>query len=120
MALVHTGFKDVVIDESGKTFRQPQFVFDGTDAAEDALITGPAAGTVTLADGTSYNVTPAAIHVASPEHAKAVAYHIAKMHEASGKLGELVHGDLYDPEVHVVTVVGDETSHAVQTTTTLS
>jgi hypothetical protein len=74
--------------------------------------TGPVSGTVTLADGTVYNVTDEFIEHA-PGHGNAIAFHIAKMHESSGRLGQLVHGNLYAGPP--VMVVGDESNFTIET-----
>lgn len=47
------------------------------------LLTGPISGTVTLSDGTVYDVTPEVIEHAAG-HAGPIAHHIDKMHEANG------------------------------------
>jgi hypothetical protein len=50
------------------------------------MFTGKVAGTVTLKDGTSYDVTPDVIETA-PGHAGGILHYIEKMHENSGDLG---------------------------------
>lgn len=48
------------------------------------VFTGPVTGPVTTADGTTYEVSPAVIEVASPEHAVEVADLIAQRHMTDG------------------------------------
>ncbi len=50
------------------------------------LITGPVNGTITLSDGTVYNITPEIIEVA-PGHAGPICHHIGKIHEQTGLFG---------------------------------
>jgi hypothetical protein len=76
------------------------------------LKTGPVSGSVTLSDGTVYNVTDEYIEHA-PGHASAIAFHISKMHEASGRLGQLLHGNAYAGPP--VAVVGDESAFTFET-----
>jgi hypothetical protein len=83
----------------------------GPDGQIHVIQTGPVTGSVILADGTVYDVTPEHIQVDKAEHGPAVAFHIAKTHEASGRLGKLVHGEDYDGPA--LTVTGDETSHGI-------
>lgn len=56
------------------------------------LLTGPIDRKFTLADGTVYDVAPAQIEVASPEHAAELAHLIGLHHEAVGHPG-MVHED---------------------------
>jgi hypothetical protein len=89
----------------------------GPDGLTHLVSTGPARGEVTLDDGTTYSVTEDVIQVDSPEHARAVAFHIAKQHEQAGTLTKLVHGD-GDPAVGpydgpLCIVVGDEAAHHI-------
>lgn len=83
----------------------------GSDGQIHVVQTGPVSGSVRLEDGTVYDVTPEHIQVDKEEHGPAVAFHIAKMHEASGKLTSLVHGPDHDGPAPVV--VGDEAAHEV-------
>ena len=65
-----------------------------------AVFTGPyIAGTVTVPDGTVYDVTELVIEVASLEHAGHVSHAIGKRHEAEG---HPLHG-VDDPFVHTCT-----------------
>jgi hypothetical protein len=48
-----------------------------------------------------------------PGHANAIAFHIAKMHEVSGRLTQLVHGATYTGPP--AKVVGDETNFTIET-----
>ena len=76
--------------------------------------TGPVAGSVSLADGTVYDVTPEHIQVSEVDagrHAVEVAYHIAKIHESSGRLTTIVHGD--DWTGTPATVQGDASNFTV-------
>ena len=74
--------------------------------------TGPVAGSVKLDDGSVYDVTPEHIQVSEkPGHPEAVAFHIAKMHESSGKLTQIVHGD--DWTGTAAAVSGDEAGFTV-------
>jgi hypothetical protein len=63
--------------------------------------TGPAYGPVTTSDGTTYDVSEAAIEVASLEHAGEVGHLIGVKHE------ELGHPDHTDPDVPFVHLCGD-------------
>lgn len=56
------------------------------------LRTGPVSGTVSLKDGTAYDVTPKHI-IYAPGHLGLICHHIAKMHEASGKIADFQNGD---------------------------
>lgn len=47
------------------------------------LLTGPVFGTVTLSDGTTYDVSPEVIEHAAG-HAGAICHHIEKIHESLG------------------------------------
>lgn len=68
---------------------------------EVQVLTGAAAGTIKLTDGTSYDVTPRVIPVASVEHGGELIHWIEKMHEANGGLPV---GDTRDPSwKHVCT-----------------
>jgi hypothetical protein len=49
-----------------------------------AVMTGPITGTVTLADGTEYDVSPELIQVASGEHQAEVAHLIAQRYITAG------------------------------------
>lgn len=49
------------------------------------LLTGPITGTITLSDGTHYDVSPEVIEHA-PGHAGAIVHHIDKLHEENGGL----------------------------------
>jgi hypothetical protein len=70
--------------------------------------TGPVRGLVILDDGTKYDVSPDHIQVSGPAHRDAVCFHIAKMHEASGQLTDIVHGPGNDgPRVIVVGTESD-------------
>lgn len=76
--------------------------------------TGPVAGSVQLDDGTVYDVTPEHIQVSELDggrHAKAVDFHIAKMHEASGALTRQAHGD--DWTGSPASIAGDESGYTV-------
>lgn len=57
--------------------------------------TGPVSGSVRLADGTVYDVTPEFVRFEIEGHGHRIAHHIAKIHEASGRLeamtGSAVH-----------------------------
>ena len=84
------------------------------------LKTGPATGSVTLDDGTVYDVTSEFI-VAPVAHHSAICFHIAKQHERTGKLTELVHGtgvsgcpiDAQGCNGRTVVVIGDESGHTL-------
>lgn len=67
-----------------------EYAFDNEDGHwEGVLLTGPAKGLVTLADGTVYDVSPEVIeHLAG--HAGPISHHIAKQLEASGQLRAIV------------------------------
>lgn len=75
------------------------------------LLTGPITGTVTLSDGTTYNVSPEVIEHAAG-HAGAIVHHIDRLHEANGGLP--VGPDMIrQPFVHFCTdVCGDEADPA--------
>jgi hypothetical protein len=64
------------------------------------VLTGPVGGTVRLADGTTYDITPYAIEVASEAHAGELVHHIERMHEANGGLPV---GDTRVPFAHACT-----------------
>lgn len=78
-----------------------EYAFDNEDGQwEGVLLTGPAKGSVTLADGTVYDVTPEVIeHL--PGHAGPISHHIAKQLEATGQLRQIVDPQdlLADPEL---------------------
>lgn len=79
--------------------------WDGSDGTEGVVKTGPVSGTVRLKDGTVYDVTPDLIESKAPGHGGRIAHHIAKLHEASGRLAEFQNGDA----VHTCTEeCGDE------------
>jgi hypothetical protein len=48
------------------------------------VLTGPISGTVTTEDGTTYDIGPDLIEVASPQHALEVSDLIGQRHEADG------------------------------------
>lgn len=64
----------------------------GDDPDGGLVQTGPVAGVVRLKSGKDYDVTPRIIGVAAGDGGR-VAHHIAKMHEASGRLAEFQDGD---------------------------
>lgn len=68
------------------------YLFDGSDGMEGVIKTGPVSGSVRLKDGTAYDVTPEFIEHA-PGHGGRIAHHIAKIHEASGRLATFQGGD---------------------------
>jgi hypothetical protein len=70
----------------------PKYAYTYTgDPDGGLLITGPVSGTVRLADGTAYNVTPEVIEH-GPGHAGPICHHIEVMHQESGFLGaDFVH-----------------------------
>jgi hypothetical protein len=105
-------------DEAGN----PRFNEDGSprfnnswtplegDETIHVVQTGPINGTLLLADGTAYDVTPDHIQVKAV-HVDAIHYAIAKAHESSGKLTEFVHGPNWRGTP--ATVTGDETDFTV-------
>ena len=73
----------------------PHFGFEleqsDVEAGHDALLlTGPIAGVVSLGDGTSYDVTEAAIPCRS-EHVGPLCHHIHRLHNAAGRFLEAPH-----------------------------
>lgn len=103
--LIKTG-SHVETDEFGTQLVVQDYTWDDSDGAAGVLRTGPISGSVQLADGTVYDVSPDVIDHA-PGHAQAIAYQIAKVHERTGRLTFLLHGDRYDGDCRVA-VVGDE------------
>lgn len=63
---------------------RPLFHYHQTDPAVPVVVVGPLTGTVTTSDGTTYDVTPEVIEVASEEHAAEVAHEVALRYEAEG------------------------------------
>jgi hypothetical protein len=97
-------------DADGRPIVQAIVPVDSTGQSH-GMLTGPATGVVTLEDGTTYDVTPDLIQVAAG-HGVKVGYHIAKKHEVTGKLTELVHGTDYDGPP-CCAVIGHENAHAL-------
>jgi hypothetical protein len=64
------------------------------------VLTGPIGGTVSLADGTTYNISPSVVEVASEAHAGELVHYIEQMHEANGGLPV---GDTRVPFTHTCT-----------------
>ena len=82
------------------------YIQDPPDPDKPLHFTGPVRGTVTLADGTSYDVTPDVIEVASQAHAAELRHHAGLTHERDGHPSHLprTHPDfdpLRDEFVHV-------------------
>lgn len=74
------------LDATGRPIMN--YIFDGSDGMEGVLFTGPVRGSVTLSDGTSYDLTPEVIeHL--PGHAGPLCHHIERRLEESGQLGLL-------------------------------
>jgi hypothetical protein len=65
-----------------------KYTFDGSDGMEGVVVTGPAKGTIVLADGTVYDVTPEVIEH-KPGHAQEITEKIEDLLRASGKLAEI-------------------------------
>ncbi len=59
-----------------------EYIYTGPEGG-GLLVTGPISGTVVLADGTVYSVTPEVIEWA-PGHEGPILHHIEKLHEAAG------------------------------------
>ena len=83
------GLTKLLQDE--KRLAPGQFAYNYTLDAEappghGLVLTGPVAGTVELADGTTYDVTPECIEHA-PGHAEAILFHIDEMHRKGGTFG---------------------------------
>lgn len=57
---------------------------DPLDPSKPVVLTGPVKGTVSLADGTTYNVADDYIEVESQDHADEVAHHIGVRLQAEG------------------------------------
>lgn len=68
---------------------------EGLDAPIAVIQTGPCGGSIVLSNGQAYDVTPEHIQVSAvdPGLPQAIAYRIARIHEASGHLVKLVHGE---------------------------
>lgn len=62
------------------------YVHDG-NGEPHLLITGPVTGTITVVDGTRYDVTGEVIECASQDHARQVAHFIGLQHEETGVNG---------------------------------
>jgi hypothetical protein len=86
------------------------YTYDGPEGG-GLVRTGPVSGSVQLADGTVYDVGPEVIEHA-PGHGNAIAFHIAKMHEKSGHLTRIIHGEDYAGPL-AVTVDGDESEFSL-------
>jgi len=57
---------------------------DPPDPDKPVVLTGPVKGDITLADGTTYNVSDDFIEVENQAHADEVAHQIGLRHEAEG------------------------------------
>jgi hypothetical protein len=100
MALVKTE-KQVAPRDDGT--ERNHYEYDGVEGG-GVILTGPVSGSIKLKDGTIYDVTPELIEHA-PGHAGPICHHIAKIHEASGRLAAFQAGD----PVHTCTgACGDE------------
>jgi hypothetical protein len=80
MALIKT-----LMPEPHPTTGQPWYHVRSDDASKVLLFTGPAAGNMTLADGTLYNVNEDVIECDSVAHAHEVACLIGQQHEQTGR-----------------------------------
>lgn len=100
MTLVKTD-KEVTPRDDGSA--RNHYEYDGVEGG-GVILTGPVSGTVQLKNGHVYDVTPELIEH-QPGDAGAICHHIAKMHEASGRLAAFQKGD----PVHTCTEeCGDE------------
>lgn len=66
------------------TTGEPWYHYESDDDSKSVLITGPATGDLTLADGTTYNVSEAAIEV-DPSHVDELCHLIGLQHEETGR-----------------------------------
>lgn len=68
-----------------ETTGEPLWHYLNDDPAKSVVLTGPATGDITLADGTTYAVDPVAIEV-DPAHLEELHHHIDLQHEQTGAL----------------------------------